>query len=68
MSMKRLALSVWLLLAMASPSRSAGFDEAAAAFAAGDYGKALTEVRPLAEKGDARGQYALGVLYENASA
>lgn len=43
----------------------AGFDEAAAAFAAGDYAKALQESRPLAEKGDARSQYALGVLYEN---
>lgn len=43
----------------------AGFDEAAVAFAVGDYGKALEEVRPLAEQGDPRGQYAMGVLYEN---
>ena len=43
----------------------AGFDEAAAAFAAGDYAKALQESRPLAEKGDPRSQYAMGVLYEN---
>jgi len=43
----------------------AGFDEAAAAFAAGDYAKALRESRPLAEKGDPRSQYAMGVLYEN---
>lgn len=43
----------------------AGFDEAAAAFAAGDYDTALKETRPLAEKGDPRSQYAIGVLYEN---
>jgi len=43
----------------------AGFDEAAAAFAAGDYAKALQQTRPLAEKGDPRSQYAMGVLYEN---
>jgi TPR repeat protein len=43
----------------------AGFDEAAAAFAAGDYSKAMQETRPLAEQGDSRGQYAMGVLYEN---
>ena len=43
----------------------AGFDEAAAAFAAGDYDKALEEIRPLAEQGDPRGQYSMGVLYEN---
>ncbi len=46
------------------PAR-AGFDEAAAAFAAGDYAKALQETRPLAEKGDPRSQYGMGVLYEN---
>jgi hypothetical protein len=43
----------------------AGFDEAAAAFALGDYDKAEVELRPLAEQGDPRSQYAMGVLYEN---
>lgn len=43
----------------------AGFDEAAAAFAVGDYDKVLKQVRPLAENGDSRSQYAMGVLYEN---
>ena len=32
----------------------AGFDEAAAAFAVGDYVQALKEIRPLAEQGDPR--------------
>jgi len=43
----------------------ADFDEANAAFIAGDYNKALKELRPLAEKGDLRSQYAMGVFYEN---
>ncbi len=52
-------------LALTVQAACAGFDEAAAAFAAGDYAKALQESRPLAEQGDPRGQYAMGVLYEN---
>lgn len=60
---KTLAFIVGLTLA--TPAAFAGFDEAAAAFAAGDYSKALNETRPLAEKGDPRSQYAMGVLYEN---
>jgi TPR repeat protein len=51
--------------ALSVPPAFAGFDEAAAAFAAGDYNKVLEEVRPLAEQGDPRSQYAMGVLYEN---
>jgi uncharacterized protein len=43
----------------------AGFDEAAAAFEVGDYDKVLKQVHPLAEAGDSRSQYAMGVLYEN---
>ena len=53
-----------ICLALAAPPAFAGFDEAAAAFASGDYDKALKEVRPLAEKGDPRSQYAMGVFYE----
>ena len=52
------------LAPLVQPAR-AGFDEANAAFAAGDYSKALAEITPLAEQGDPRGQYAMGVLYEN---
>ena len=56
---------LFLFLALNASSAFAGFDEAAAAFAAGDYKLALQEVRPLAEKGDAQSQYSMGVLYEN---
>jgi len=52
-------------LATALQPAFAGFDDAAAAFAAGDYEKALKETRPLADKGDPRSQYGMGVLYEN---
>ncbi len=52
-------------LALAVQPAFADFEEAAAAFAAGDYDKALKVTRPLAEKGDPRGQYGMGVLYEN---
>ncbi|MFQ5623290.1 MAG: tetratricopeptide repeat protein, partial [Paracoccaceae bacterium] len=41
------------------------FDRGKAAFEAGDYAAALTEWRPLAEKGDAWAQNGLGVLYAN---
>jgi uncharacterized protein len=52
-------------LALTVHPAQADFDEAAAAFAVGDYTKALQETRPLAQKGDPRGQYGMGVLYEN---
>jgi len=58
-------LLLCLCLALTVQPAFAGFDEAAAAFAAGDYAKALKETRPLAEKGDPRSQYGMGVLYEN---
>jgi hypothetical protein len=65
MPFTRLQQALCLILVLISPALQAGFDEAAAAFAAGDYNKALSEVRPLAEQGDARCQYSMGVLYEN---
>jgi TPR repeat protein len=54
-----------MALALISPVLHAGFDEAAAYFSAGKYDLALKEIQPLAEKGDARCQYSMGVLYEN---
>jgi hypothetical protein len=43
----------------------ADFDHAAAAFEKGDYATALSELKPLAKQGDARSQYAMGVMAEN---
>jgi TPR repeat protein len=54
-----------MTLALLSPVSHAGFDEAANYFAEKKYDLALKEIQPLAEKGDARCQYSMGVLYEN---
>jgi TPR repeat protein len=52
------------MLVLAMPAQ-AGFDQAAAAFDKRDYATALKELKPLADKGDARSQYAMGVMAEN---
>lgn len=51
------------LVFAASPADTA-FEKAAADFDAKNYAAALTALRPLAEQGDARSQYALGIMYE----
>ncbi|MBF7728681.1 tetratricopeptide repeat protein [Pseudomonas sp. N040] len=65
MTPKPTCAGLGLLLALAAPAVLAGFDEAAAAFAAADYATAQSELRPLLDKHDPRAQYAMGVLYEN---
>ncbi len=62
-----LRLSLCLSLSLFATPLLADFEAAAAAYAAGDFATALKEVRPLAEQGDPRSQYAMGVLYENGS-
>ena len=56
-----LLLSLVCLVAPAWADFQAGMD----AKNRGDFAKALREWRPLAEKGDARAQFYLGMLYEN---
>lgn len=65
--MRSYSQKIILIVALASCTSLAyaGFDQAAAAFAAGNYPAALKELKPLAEKGDARSQYAMGVMAEN---
>ena len=65
MPARPLKLHLCLLLALTSPVVLAGFDEAAAAFAAGNYAQAQAELGPLLENNDPRAQYSMGVLYEN---
>ena len=65
MPRNRLPLVALVLLMLATPAVHAGFDQATAAFDKGDYATALRELKPLAEKGDARSQYAMGVMAEN---
>jgi TPR repeat protein len=64
MTNKYLIFSLSLLL-LASPAAFAGFDEANAAFEAGDYTRAQAELKPLLDQHDPRAQYAMGVLFEN---
>ena len=56
-----LVLSLVCLVVPAWADFQAGMD----ARNRGDFAKALREWRPLAEQGDARAQYYLGLLYEN---
>jgi TPR repeat protein len=58
-------MPLFAFLALMVQPAKAGFDEATAAFAAGDYPKVLAELTPLAKEGDPRSQYAMGLLYEN---
>ena len=61
-AIQRLVLVIALLCALAVPAR-AGYEEGRAAYQRGDYATAVREWRPLAERGDADAQYALGVMY-----
>ncbi len=58
------ALCAGFTLGLTAPAR-AGFDEGAAAYIRGDYATTLRELRPLAEQGDAKAQYILGLMYGN---
>ncbi|MFQ6018307.1 MAG: tetratricopeptide repeat protein [Kiloniellaceae bacterium] len=61
--MKRLVLSVILVFGLTGPLRAAGFEEGSLAYHRGDHAEALRIWRPLAEQGDARAQYSLGLMY-----
>ena len=61
--MRHLAILV-LVLALFASSARANFSLGQNLFAAGDYAGALQAWRPLAEAGDVRAQYSLGVIYE----
>ena len=58
-------LFVFLFVMLFAASVSAGFEQANAAFMAGNYALAQKELQPLLAKGDARSQYAMGVMAEN---
>ena len=61
--MKRLVLTVALLIGLAAPAW-AGVAEGVTAYHRGDYATALREFRPLAEQGLAEAQFNLGRLYD----
>ncbi len=59
-----LILPVLLLTLLVGTSAfSADYQKGAAAYESGDYATALRELEPLAEQGDARAQYNLGLMY-----
>ncbi len=58
------ALCGGFILGLTAPAW-AGWDEGVAAYKRGDYATALREWRPLAEQGNAKAQYNLGVMYGN---
>jgi hypothetical protein len=55
-------LSVFLVPTMAGAQ---DFDKGLAAYEAGDFVRALSELTPLAEQGNADAQYKLGLMYRN---
>ncbi len=58
------ALCAGFTLGLTAPA-GAGWYEGVAAYDRGDYATALREWRPLAEQGDAKAQFNLGVMYYN---
>jgi TPR repeat protein len=52
------------IMAMALPANAGPFEDGMAATLRGDHAAALKFWRPLAEKGDARAQFYLGVMYD----
>ena len=62
--MHRIIITIMLLLAVQSAS-AVDFWAGSAYYLRGDYPAALREWRPLAEEGDARAQYYLGIMYAN---
>ena len=57
------ALAVGLMLA--GPVSAQDFEKGLAAGRAGDYATAMQELRPLADQGNGRAQYFLGMMYLN---
>jgi TPR repeat protein len=53
------------LLVLTQVAPAADFAKGFDAYSAGDYDTALAEWKPLAEAGDANGQFGLGLLYSN---
>jgi TPR repeat protein len=59
------ALAFVATLLFAAPAYAADYDAGLAAYESGKYDAALTEWQPLAESGDARAQFGLGMMYAN---
>ena len=62
--MKRLIVTLCLALVSFSVGCSDDFQKGVEAYDKGDYETALKEWRPLAEQGNAKAQYNLGLMYD----
>lgn len=60
-----ISLALFISAAVIPLTAFAGFDEGLTAAQKGDFATALREWRPLAQQGNARAQYNLGVMYDN---
>ena len=60
----RFLTATFLLALLAGPAHAQSFDAGRSAAQSGDYAAAFREWQSLAEQGDARSQYSVGVLYE----
>src|SRR5262245_8943087 len=60
-----LAAAAALILLSASDAAWASYEDGQAAFEHRDYQEALMELQPLAEQGDARAQYLVGIVYRD---
>ena len=65
MRIHKLRLCILLFGFFSANTVYAGFEQANAAFMAGNYALAQKELKPLLAKGDARSQYAMGEMAEN---
>ena len=64
--MPRIVLSLFaLFIVFATPAVSADLQKGMDAAMRGDFATALREWKPLAEQGDAKAQFNLGVMYDN---
>lgn len=59
------AVAAVITLVFSSAGWGADFESGQDAFSAGDYEAAIAEWQPLAEAGDAEGQFGMGLLYTN---
>lgn len=61
--MRRFFVAVLLVVACATGTAAGPMDEAKSAYDSGDYTQAARLIRPLAEEGNAKAQFRMGVMY-----
>ena len=65
MNFRHAAAAIILVLSFIVPVAAGPLEDGEAAYESGDYVTALRLFRPLANQGDARAQFSLGVIYNN---